>query len=113
MEQLKNRISVFVPSTYEGNKPAKRMQKKAVKHAAKYLCKYFGGSTAQEAQGFWNSPEKGLIAEKQVIVFAQCTNTDLQANREKVFNMAKALCRWMKQEAVTVTVNDEMYFVEA
>ena len=89
------------------------MQKKAVKHAAKYLCKYFGGCTAQEAQGFWNSPKKGLIAEKQVIVFAQCTATDLQRNREKVFNTAKALCRWMKQEGVTVTVNDEMYFVEA
>ena len=111
--KLTNKISVFVPSTYEGNKPAKRLQKKAVKHTAKYLCKYFGGSTAQEAQGFWDSPEKGLITEKQVIVFAQCTDTDLQRNREKVFNMAKALCRWMKQEGVTVTVNDEMYFVEA
>lgn len=111
--KLTNRISIFVPSTYEGNKPAKRMQKKAAKHAVKYLCKYFGGSTAQEAQGFWHSPEKGLITEKQVIVFAQCSDNDLQAHKESVFNIAKAISKYMKQEAVTVTVNNEMFFVEA
>ena len=111
--KLNNRISIYVPSTFNGNQPAKRMQRKAVKHTAKALCKMFGGSTAQEAAGYWNSDTKGLIEEKQIIVYSQCSETDLTTHKESVFSLAKALCRWMKQEAVTVTVNNEMFFVEA
>ena len=113
MEQLKHKISVFVPSTYDGNKPAKRMQKKAVKKAASRFSRYFGGATAQQANGFWFSSEKGLIEEKQIIVYAYCTESDKAARLESVKTFAKALCKWMKQEAVTVEVDNTMQFVEA
>lgn len=56
---LNHRVTIYVPSTYEGNKPARRMARKATAHTA------------------------------------------------------RALCRWMKQEAVTVEINNTLYFVEA
>lgn len=113
MEQLTHKISLFVPSTYEGDKPAKRMQRKAVKKAASRFSRYFGGATAQQAHGFWFSAEKGLIEEKQVIVYSYCTEADKAANLENVRTFAKSVCRWMKQEAVTLEIDNTLQFIEA
>lgn len=113
MEQLNHKISVYIPSTYEGNKPAKRMQRKAVKKAASRFSRLFGGSTATTAKGFWFSSEKGLIEEKQVIVYSYCTEADKAANLENVRTFAKSVCRWMKQEAVTLEIDNTLQFVEA
>ena len=113
MEQLKHKISIFVPSTYEGNKPAKRMQKSIVKKAAVRFSRLFGGATAQEAHGFWISSEKGLIAEKQMIVYSNCTESDKVSKSEAVRTFARAVCKLMKQEAVTVEIDGVMEFIEA
>lgn len=109
---LNHRISIFVPSTVDGNKPAKRLAKKEAKRAAKYLCTYFGGATQQAAQGYWISDTKGLIKEEQTVIFAQCTEADREAHTAKVMAYAKRLARRMRQEAVTVVVDSEMYFIQ-
>ena len=111
--KLTNRIAIYVPSTYNGNKPARRLQKKACKHVAKYFCRYFGGSTATTATGFWQSETLGLIAENVTIIYANCTENDLQNNVQNVLTIAKAICKYMKQEAVTVEINNTLQFVEA
>ena len=68
---LTDRVTIYVPSTTEGNKPAKGLQKKVTKHTAKVFSRIFGGATSYKARGYWNSSEKGLIAD--------CT----EADREK------------------------------
>ena len=113
MEQLKHRISVFIPSTIDGDKPAKRLQKKVARKAAKRFSLLFGGCTAQQAAGFWNSPEKGLIEEKQIIIFSNCTSTDKTSKAEAVKTFAKAVCKFMRQEAVTVEIDGTLQFIEA
>lgn len=111
--KLNHRISVYVPSTYEGNKPARMMQRRATKKAARRLSQLFGGATATNALGYWVSSEKGLIAEKQVIVYSACTEEDKQTKLQAVLTFAQALCKWMKQEAVTVEIDGELTFIEA
>lgn len=111
--KLNNRISIFVPSTIDGNKPAKRMQKKETKRAAVYFCTYFGGATESRANGYYTSPEKGLIREAQNIIYSACTDEDLKNHEAKVLAYAKRLCRRMRQESVAVEINDTMYFVSA
>ena len=113
MEKLNHRICVFIPSTVDGNKPAKRLQKKVTKKAAKRFSLLFGGSTAQEATGFWNSPEKGLIQEKQILIFSNCTEADKTSKSEAVKTFAKAVCKFMRQEAVTVEIDGTLQFIEA
>ena len=113
MEQLNHKICVYIPSTYDGNKPAKRMQKAVTKKAAKRFSILFGGATAQQAHGFWVSGEKGLIAEKQVIVYSNCTESDKVSKSEAVRTFAQAVCKVMKQEAVTVEIDGVMEFIEA
>lgn len=112
MQTLSHRISIFVPSTFECNKPAKRMQARETKRAAKYLCSYFGGCTAQRAEGYWVSDTKGLIKEAQNIVFSACTEADKETHTAKVLAYAKRLARRMKQEAITVQLDDTLIFVE-
>lgn len=110
---LNNRVSIYVPSTIDGNKPAKRAQKKVTKHVAHVFSRIFGGATAYKANGYWSSSEKGLIAEEQNIIFAACTEADREKNEHRVFALAKFICKYMKQEAVTVEINNTLYFVEA
>ena len=62
---LNHRVTIYVPSTYDGNKPARRMARKATAHTA------------------------------------------------RVIDTARALCRWMKQEAVTVEIDGVLQFVTA
>ena len=110
--KLTNKIQIFIPSTYEGNKPAKRLQRKETKRASKYFCSYFGGATATTAQGYYISPEKGLIKEKQNIIYSACTDEALTEHKNKFFAYAKRLCRRMRQESVTLEINGTMQFIE-
>lgn len=111
--KLNHRIAVYVPSTFDGNKPARMMQRRATKKAARRLSQLFGGATATQALGYWVSSEKGLIAERQNIVYSACTEEDKQTKLQAVLTFAQALCKWMKQEAVTVEIDGIMEFVEA
>lgn len=111
--KLNHRIAVYVPSTFDGNKPARMMQRKATKKAARRLSALFGGATQTKALGYWVSSEKGLISERQNIVFSACTEQDKESKQEAVLTFARALCKWMKQEAVTVEIDGTMEFVEA
>lgn len=110
---LTDRVTIYVPSTTDGNRPAKRLQKKVSKHVAKKFSCMFGGCTQQTANGFWMSDTKGLIAEKQNLIFAACTPQDREKHLADVLTIAKAICKYMKQEAVTVDNNGTLLFVEA
>jgi len=113
METLNNVIKIYVPSTTDGNRPAKRLQRKETKRASKYFCSYFGGATEQPANGYYISNTKGLIREKQNIIYSACTDEALTEHKSKIFAYAKRLCRRMRQEAVTLEINGTMQFIEA
>ena len=110
---LTDKVTIYVPSTKEVNKPAKRLQKKVSKHVAKKFSCMFGGCTQQTANGFWMSDTKGLIAEKQNLIFAACTKADREKHLQDVLTIAKAICKYMKQEAVTVEIDGVLQFVTA
>lgn len=111
MTTLKNKVEIYVPSTYNGNKPARIMQAIKVKKIAKALAAMFGGATATRAEGYYISDTKGLIKEKQMIVFACCDDAGLIQYKEQVKDLAKGLRDEMKQEAITITINGEMSFI--
>ena len=111
MTTLKNKVEIYVPSTYDGNKPARIMQAFKVKKIAKALAAMFGGATATRAEGYYISETKGLIKEKQMIVFACCDDAGLIQYKEQVKQLAENLRDEMKQEAITITINGEMSFI--
>lgn len=113
METLNNIIKIYVPSTTDGNKPARLAQRREAKRASKYLCTLYGGATATTAQGYYISPERGLIEERQRVVYAYCTESDRERTMPGITAYVKRLCRRMRQESVTLEINGEMQFVEA
>ena len=112
MEQLNHKICIYIPSTFDGNKPAKRMQRKATAKACKRFSQMFGGATTTKAVGFWFSSEKGLIPEAQNLVYSYCTEADKTAHLDTVLTFAKAVCKYMKQEAVSVEIDGVLNFIE-
>ena len=111
MTTLKNKVEIYVPSTYDGNKPARIMQAFKVRKIAKALAAMFGGATATKAEGYYISDTKGLIKERQMIVFACCDDEGLIQYSEQVKNLAAGLRDEMKQESITITINGEMSFI--
>jgi hypothetical protein len=108
---LTKRVQIYVPSTIKGNIPAPERQVQWVDNALVELSKMFGGATAVDAIGAYVSPDKGLIKEKIVIVFAACTAEDMLAKRAEVLAFALSMCRNMEQECVAVEFGGDMFFV--
>ena len=106
---LSEKIAVYVPSTYDGNR--EMIDNSAyVQQVMKELAELFGGSTAYQASGAWISEEKGLIIENITIVYSYC---DILTN-EKIDDVIK-ICEYikeeMKQEAISLEINNKLYFI--
>lgn len=108
LTSLKDVVKIYVPSTY--NVDQKIDNKKFVEGIESGLSNLFGGSTTIEGNGAYTSENGFLITEKINIVYAFCENLD----NEKIDSVL-TLCEWlkkeMKQECISLEVNNELYFV--
>lgn len=107
--KLSSKVTVVVPSTININEEIDNT--KYVDDIASLLSKCFGGATATQTLGYWTSPTMGLIKEKSTTVFAYCSEADLQANIERVVDKCVELKNELKQEAIALEINGEMYFI--
>ena len=107
--KLSSKITVYVPATININEQIDNT--KYVDDMASLFSKCFGGSTSSAALGYWTSPSAGLVKEKTTIVFAYCSETDLQNNIEKVIDACQALKDELKQDSIVMEINGEMYFI--
>lgn len=107
--KLSSKITVIVPSTININEEIDNT--KQVDKVATLLSNLFGGATASQTLGYWNSPSVGLVKEKSVTVFAYCKELDLNNNIDKVIDLCEELKKEMKQDAIALEINGEMYFI--
>jgi hypothetical protein len=107
-EALKESVKIYVPSTYAVN--VKVINDKYVAKIEKELSKLFGGATTIVASGSYVSDAGMLVQEKVNIVNAF---TDRLTNKD--IDIVIGLCEWlkteMKQECVSLEVNNELYFI--
>ena len=109
MFKLSSKCTVYVPSTTNINKQINN--KEYVDKCATLLSNCFGGATSCEALGYWSSPTMGLVKERTTQIFAYCTDADLQNHIEKVIDFCEALKTELKQDAIALEINGEMYFI--
>ncbi len=109
MFKLSSKITVYIPSTMDIDKTIDNSA--YVDAAATLLSNCFGGATSTNALGYWTSPTKGLVKEKSTMVFAYCTTDDLNEHIEKVVDFCEAMKAELKQDAVALELNGEMYFI--
>lgn len=107
--KLSSKITVIVPSTININEEIDNT--KQVDKVATLLSNLFGGATASQTLGYWNSPSVGLVKEKSTTVFSYCKESDLNTNIDKVIDLCEELKNEMKQDAIALEINGEMYFI--
>ena len=81
-----------------------------VENALVFLGNLFGGSTGSDAVGTWVS-SSGLVKEKVKSIESFCSSDDLNKYIDDVIDYSILLKKRMNQEAIALTVNNELYFV--
>lgn len=109
MFKLSSKVTVYIPSTCDINKPIDNSA--YVDACATLLSNCFGGATSCNALGYWTSPTMGLVKEHTTQVFAYCSDADLQAKIEAVLDFCEAMKAELKQDAIALEINGEMYFI--
>ena len=110
MFSLKSKITVYIPATVNINETIDNTE--FVNKAATLLSECFGGATSTEALGYWVSDTAGLVKENTTMVFAYAGEDDLKKNLDKVIDFCQDLKTEMKQDAVALELNGEMFFIE-
>lgn len=114
-KKLKNLISldckvmVFIPTTTDVNKKADNT--KEVNNCLSLLSECFGGATSTNALGCWISQNEGLVKENITLCYSYTTTDGLNQNIEKVIEFCEMLKKTMKQEAISLEVNGQLYFI--
>ena len=107
--KLSSKVTVIVPSTININEEIDNTP--YVDQVASIMSQCFGGATASNTLGYWNSPSMGLVKEKSTTVFSYCTEKDLQENIDKIIDLCETLKTDMSQDAIALEINGEMYFI--
>lgn len=107
--KLSSRVTVYIPSTTDVNKEVDTSS--YIDECASLLSELFGGATSTPALGYWLSQSAGLIKEKSTMVFAYCSDNDLTNGIDELVNFCEKIKTELKQEAVALEINGEMYFI--
>lgn len=109
MFKLSSKVTVYVPSTKNINVSCDTSE--WVDACATLLSNCFGGATSTEALGYWTSPTMGLVKEKSIMVFAYCSDADLQDKIETVIDFCEHMKKELSQDAIAIEINGDMYFI--
>ncbi|GAB4152997.1 MAG: hypothetical protein Fur0021_18310 [Candidatus Promineifilaceae bacterium] len=106
---LNHALAIFVPSTVDVNQQTDNTQQ--VQQALAFLGSIFGGATSSNAEGVWRSEESGLVTEQVTIVRTFVSAKALESNLDSVIDFASGLKRDMKQEAVAISIDNQLILV--
>lgn len=109
MFKLSSKVTIYVPSTKDINIQVDTSE--WVEATATLLSNCFGGATSTKALGYWTSPQAGLVKEKSTMVFAYCSDNDLQEHIEDVIELCETMKKELSQDAIALEINGEMYFI--
>jgi CRP-like cAMP-binding protein len=106
---LNHTVALFVPSTMDVDQQTDNRGQ--VKAALSFLGNLFGGATSSNAEGAWRSEESGLVTEEVTIVRTFVSKQALDSHLDDVIHFATDLKRDMKQEAVAISVDNQLILV--
>ena len=109
---LSSSVKLYVPSTKNVDSILDESEHAVeVDKALSALGTWFGGATAFKALGSWVSADKGLVKESVTIVVSYCSENDLLQRAAEFIAYAEQLKARLGQEAVSVEINNQLYFV--
>lgn len=108
--KLNNKISIYIPSTINVNQ--KTDNKKQINNTCAFLSGLYGGCTSFNAAGCWVGKTGELVKENITIIYAYCTSLQLLKSKKAIINYCRELCREMTQEAISLEINNKLYFID-
>lgn len=105
---LKEQVKVYVPSTFDIDQ--KIDNSFFVNEVQKRLSNLFGGATSYKADGSWITSDNVLVNENITVIVAFTSQLDNIA-KDEVLTICEWLKNELKQEAVSMELNNELYFV--
>jgi len=107
--KLSHSIKLYIPSTFDVN--GKIDSRQYVSDTLALFSKWFGGATSYDAKGAWVSGSKGLVVEDITIVVSYATREQVKKHLEDVLRHANKIKTELKQEAVSLEYDNELYLV--
>jgi hypothetical protein len=107
--ELSSNVKIYVPSTVNVNQSVDNAV--IIDKILSELSGMFGGATKFDAIGCWQSQQAGLVKEKITICQSYCNEEQLKGNIERVIEICENLKSEMSQEAISLEVNNKLYFV--
>lgn len=107
--KLSGKVAIYIPSTVDVDKEIDNAR--YVDSALALLSGMFGGATSTPALGAWLTASGKLVKEKTTLVFAYCNTTDLELNIDRIISHCEGLKFELKQEAIALEINGELYFI--
>ena len=109
LTKLDKNIKIYVPSTTDVDK--KIDTSKQIDNTLTLLSNKFGGSTSTKGIGTWISNKKTLVKEEVTICESYCSGSDLKNSLTEVIDYCNELKTELSQEAISLEVNSELYFI--
>jgi CRP-like cAMP-binding protein len=106
---LNHAVALFVPSTMDVDQQVDNSGQ--VRATLSFLGNLFGGATSSSAEGAWRSEESGLVTEQVTIVRTFVSKKALDTHLDDVIHFATDMKRDMKQEAVAISVDNQLILV--
>ena len=107
--KLSNKVSVYIPATCDVNTIIDN--EKYVDEALTILSNCFGGATRINTCGAWVSDQLGLVKENTTLIYSNASDEDLKNKIDNVLDFCERLKTELKQEAIALEINNEMYFI--
>ena len=106
---LNHALAIFVPSTLDVDEAVDNAEQ--VQSALSFFGDTFGGATSSDAEGVWRSEDSSLVTEQVTIVRTFVSKHALDQHLDEVISFASDLKRDMRQEAVAISVDNQMLLV--
>ena len=106
---LDNNIKIYIPSTTNVDK--KINNKKQVNKTLAFLSTKFGGCTATKSVGSWITKQNKLVTENVTICYSFCDKSNLNKSITEIIDYCNDLKNDLKQEAVSLEINNKIYFI--
>ena len=110
------KITVYIPSTINiddvsGNSKSININNESfVNEAAEMLSKLYGGFTILKSEGGWYSDErKQLERENVTLIYAFSDN--IESGLDVVIDYCEYLKKALNQDAISIEVNNTLYFI--
>ena len=107
--KLNSKVAIYVPSTIDVDK--KTDNRDYINNTLTLLSRLFGGATSTKAVGCWQSKNAGLVKENVEYCFSYCNQAKLEKAINEIINYCEKLKKDMKQENISLEVNNDLYFI--